>query len=207
MFQQHSTMIVQEYQDQRLPLDVPSGQITGRQIQPMLPSSNCDVHAGNSYTPNTPEYTETDYLLPVALYGISRPRRTARTEGAPVETVCSMLVQILVPFLLAGLGTVFAGLLLEVVQVRKEKDVDTCQKDDENETGCGDIKSDQYPPHDSGIFLFFFFCIAFSWQSWDVFQEITALLILVPALLGMKGNLELTLASRLSTAVSLFLPP
>ena len=39
-------------------------------------------------------------------------------------------------------------------------------------------------------------------QSWDVFQEITEILILVPAVLGMKGNLEMTLASRLSTAVS-----
>lgn len=41
-----------------------------------------------------------------------------------------------------------------------------------------------------------------SWQNWDVFQEVTELLILVPAVLGMKGNLEMTLASRLSTAVS-----
>lgn len=39
-------------------------------------------------------------------------------------------------------------------------------------------------------------------QNWDVFQEVTELLILVPAVLGMKGNLEMTLASRLSTAVS-----
>lgn len=42
----------------------------------------------------------------------------------------------------------------------------------------------------------------FSWQNWDVFQEITEIFILVPAVLGMKGNLEMTLASRLSTAVS-----
>lgn len=42
----------------------------------------------------------------------------------------------------------------------------------------------------------------FPWQSWDVFQEITEIFILVPAVLGMKGNLEMTLASRLSTAVS-----
>ena len=41
-------------------------------------------------------------------------------------------------------------------------------------------------------------------QTWDVFLEITELLILVPAVLGMKGNLEMTLASRLSTAVSIF---
>ncbi|TWW75651.1 Solute carrier family 41 member 2 [Takifugu flavidus] len=147
-------MIVQESQNQRLPVDVAAAQNTGRPIRSTLPSANCDVPAGIC-TPNMPEYTETDYLLPVALYGISRPRRTARTadEGPPAETVCSMLVQILVPFLLAGLGTVFAGLLLEVL------------------------------------------------QTWDVFQEIAALLILVPALLGMKGNLEMTLASRLSTAL------
>uniref|UniRef100_A0A8C4I382 Solute carrier family 41 member n=1 Tax=Dicentrarchus labrax TaxID=13489 RepID=A0A8C4I382_DICLA len=38
--------------------------------------------------------------------------------------------------------------------------------------------------------------------NWDVFQEITEIFILVPAVLGMKGNLEMTLASRLSTAVN-----
>ncbi|KAJ0069351.1 hypothetical protein NL108_004202, partial [Boleophthalmus pectinirostris] len=70
------------------------------------------------------------------------------------ESFCSMVLQILVPFVLAGLGTVSAGMLLEVV------------------------------------------------QTWDVFLEITELLILVPAVLGMKGNLEMTLASRLSTAVN-----
>jgi solute carrier family 41 len=31
------------------------------------------------------------------------------------------------------------------------------------------------------------------------FQEVPQALILVPALLGLKGNLEMTLASRLST--------
>ncbi|KAK7891690.1 hypothetical protein WMY93_023653 [Mugilogobius chulae] len=82
--------------------------------------------------------------------------REIDTDQANVseESVCSMLLQILVPFLLAGLGTVSAGLLLEVV------------------------------------------------QTWNVFLDITELLILVPAVLGMKGNLEMTLASRLSTAVN-----
>lgn len=51
-----------------------------------------------------------------------------------------------------------------------------------------------------------FVCISaffvFLWQSWDVFQDISEIFILVPAVLGMKGNLETTLASRLSTAVS-----
>jgi solute carrier family 41 len=38
----------------------------------------------------------------------------------------------------------------------------------------------------------------------NVFKEITEIYILVPALLGLKGNLEMTLASRLSTQVYLF---
>ncbi|XP_071438883.1 solute carrier family 41 member 1-like isoform X2 [Hetaerina americana] len=40
-------------------------------------------------------------------------------------------------------------------------------------------------------------------QHWSVFDEITEILILVPALLGLKGNLEMTLASRLSTQANL----
>lgn len=42
-------------------------------------------------------------------------------------------------------------------------------------------------------------------QHWDVFKNVTEVFILVPALLGLKGNLEMTLASRLSTAVCNFL--
>lgn len=40
-------------------------------------------------------------------------------------------------------------------------------------------------------------------QHWVVFEEINELFILVPALLGLKGNLEMTLASRLSTQANL----
>ena len=39
-------------------------------------------------------------------------------------------------------------------------------------------------------------------QHWPVFEQINELFILVPALLGLKGNLEMTLASRLSTQVN-----
>ena len=39
-------------------------------------------------------------------------------------------------------------------------------------------------------------------QHWDVYEHINEIFILIPALLGLKGNLEMTLASRLSTAVS-----
>ncbi|UYV79619.1 hypothetical protein LAZ67_18000046 [Cordylochernes scorpioides] len=40
-------------------------------------------------------------------------------------------------------------------------------------------------------------------QHWRVFKEIPQLFILVPPLLGLKGNLEMTLASRLSTQANL----
>lgn len=36
-------------------------------------------------------------------------------------------------------------------------------------------------------------------QHWEVFSKVSEVYILVPALLGLKGNLEMTLASRLST--------
>jgi len=40
-------------------------------------------------------------------------------------------------------------------------------------------------------------------QHWEVYRACPELFILVPALLGLKGNLEMTLASRLSTAANL----
>lgn len=48
----------------------------------------------------------------------------------------------------------------------------------------------------------FCFLLVLILQHWDVFKQVTEVFILVPALLGLKGNLEMTLASRLSTAVS-----
>ncbi|XP_055973201.1 solute carrier family 41 member 2 [Sorex fumeus] len=72
----------------------------------------------------------------------------------PKESSGVMALQILVPFLLAGFGTVSAGMVLDIV------------------------------------------------QHWEVFKKVTEVFILVPALLGLKGNLEMTLASRLSTAVN-----
>lgn len=73
----------------------------------------------------------------------------------PKESSGIMALQILVPFLLAGFGTVSAGMVLDIV------------------------------------------------QHWEVFKNVTEVFILVPALLGLKGNLEMTLASRLSTAVNI----
>lgn len=38
-------------------------------------------------------------------------------------------------------------------------------------------------------------------QHWAVFRAVPELYVLVPSLMGLKGNLEMTMASRLSTAV------
>ncbi|KAK7499903.1 hypothetical protein BaRGS_00008751 [Batillaria attramentaria] len=71
------------------------------------------------------------------------------------ETSLAIMLQVLFPYIIAGFGTVGAGMVLDVVQ---------------------------HSP---------------------VFSNVTELFILVPALLGLKGNLEMTLASRLSTQANL----
>ncbi|XP_074196546.1 solute carrier family 41 member 3 isoform X12 [Rhinolophus sinicus] len=70
------------------------------------------------------------------------------------ETALSIGLQVIVPFMFAGLGLSGAGILLN------------------------------------------------SFQHWPVFMEVKDLLTLVPPLVGLKGNLEMTLASRLSTAAN-----
>ena len=40
-------------------------------------------------------------------------------------------------------------------------------------------------------------------QHWAVFLACPELFVLVPALLGLKGNLEMTLASRLATSANM----
>lgn len=63
------------------------------------------------------------------------------------------ILQATIPFLIAGCGTVCAGLLLDAV------------------------------------------------QRWQLFARIPEMNVIVTPLLGMKGNLEMTLGSRLSTQV------
>uniref|UniRef100_A0AAQ4PG05 Solute carrier family 41 member n=1 Tax=Gasterosteus aculeatus aculeatus TaxID=481459 RepID=A0AAQ4PG05_GASAC len=70
------------------------------------------------------------------------------------ESSVAICLQVLFPYLLAGMGMVMAGMVLDDV------------------------------------------------QHWKVFKVITEVFILVPALVGLKGNLEMTLAARLSTAAN-----
>ncbi|XP_063282343.1 solute carrier family 41 member 3 isoform X1 [Pelobates fuscus] len=82
------------------------------------------------------------------------PEKKAPMKRPGDEAATTIALQVIFPYLLAGLGMVMAGMVLDMV------------------------------------------------QHWDVFKTITEIFILVPALVGLKGNLEMTLASRLSTAAN-----
>lgn len=115
--------IVGESQDDNLPSSVSACNSHQARAGASKHCSNGSVFEVGSGPLFEPE--ETDYLLPVKLYATSRSSGPASAKdtsnsSAPVETVCSLVLQILVPFLLAGLGTVSAGILLELVQVRKK---------------------------------------------------------------------------------------
>lgn len=135
--------------------------------------SEQSFHGNNGHAPSSSSQNYDDY----ANYNYCDERETSETtamlqdedigsdgdedavveanQKLPKESSGVMALQILVPFLLAGFGTVSAGMVLDVV------------------------------------------------QHWEVFKKVTEVFILVPALLGLKGNLEMTLASRLSTAVNI----
>ncbi|XP_063219995.1 solute carrier family 41 member 2-like isoform X2 [Bacillus rossius redtenbacheri] len=89
------------------------------------------------------------------LLNVTQLKTTIPKTPEQKENVWTISVQVFVPFVVAGLGMVGAGLVLDVV------------------------------------------------QHWPVFQVVSEVFILVPALLGLKGNLEMTLASRLSTQANL----
>ncbi|XP_070695511.1 solute carrier family 41 member 1-like [Pempheris klunzingeri] len=82
-------------------------------------------------------------------------RLTRSVHGFLSESSWIIAAQILLPYLVSGLGMVAAGIVMDIV------------------------------------------------QHWEVFKEISEVFILVPALVGLKGNLEMTLASRLSTAANM----
>ncbi|ETN64640.1 solute carrier family 41 [Anopheles darlingi] len=79
----------------------------------------------------------------------------AGTGGLRHEKWWQTTIQIAIPFFIAGIGTIGAGIILGRV------------------------------------------------EHWKVFKHVTELFILVPALLGLKGNLDMCLASRLSTQANL----
>lgn len=74
-------------------------------------------------------------------------------EPEKAETLCVTCVQVFLPFLLAGMGSVAASLLLDHV------------------------------------------------KGWPVYVAYRELFVLIPPLLGLNGNLEMTLVARLSTQI------
>ncbi|KAJ8676023.1 hypothetical protein QAD02_011809, partial [Eretmocerus hayati] len=82
-------------------------------------------------------------------------KKKKRSRLVLEETWYHTLLQISVPFFIAGAGTIGAGLVQAAV------------------------------------------------TDWPVFKEISQIFILVPALLGLKGNLDMCLAARLSTQANL----
>ncbi|KJH46180.1 divalent cation transporter [Dictyocaulus viviparus] len=82
-------------------------------------------------------------------------KKAPLTLSEKTESSTTFFVQTLIPFLFAGVGLIFAGLLLEEA------------------------------------------------ETWLFFTELPDAITLVPTLVGMKGNLEMTLASRLSTLANL----
>ncbi|XP_062871322.1 solute carrier family 41 member 1 [Trichomycterus rosablanca] len=92
-------------------------------------------------------------LVPAPKKVVEEKMKTVQAK-VEEESSVSICAQVLLPYLLAGMGMVMAGMVLDSV------------------------------------------------QHWEVFKVITEVFILVPALVGLKGNLEMTLASRLSTAAN-----
>ncbi|KAI6207154.1 Solute carrier family 41 member 1 [Aphelenchoides besseyi] len=64
--------------------------------------------------------------------------------------------------------------------------------------GSSDLDSAKAQQAEPSLVLFF--------QHWPLFKNVPEMFILVPALLGLKGNLEMTLASRLSTQLLAWVP-
>ncbi|GLD45680.1 solute carrier family 41 member 1-like isoform X1 [Lates japonicus] len=116
------------------------------------PGSSPSAHLGGTLD------GQDDLISPLVLQ--PPPKKPAeerpKVSAAKVEEESSIAIclQVLFPYLLAGMGMVMAGMVLDSV------------------------------------------------QHWKVFKVITEVFILVPALVGLKGNLEMTLAARLSTAAN-----
>lgn len=96
-----------------------------------------------------------DVVLPGS--GSSSERLDVKGEEEPekTESLCVTCVQVFLPFLLAGMGSVAASLLLDHV------------------------------------------------KDWPVYSAYRELFVLIPPLLGLNGNLEMTLVARMSTQVNL----
>ncbi|XP_074196532.1 solute carrier family 41 member 3 isoform X1 [Rhinolophus sinicus] len=122
------------------------------------------------------------------------------------ETALSIGLQVIVPFMFAGLGLSGAGILLNSFQGKKLRGF-SCELTRSPcgvfpETACTLTCQITVPLLLSGLGMMTAGLLMNTIQHWPVFMEVKDLLTLVPPLVGLKGNLEMTLASRLSTAAN-----
>uniref|UniRef100_A0A673CRR0 Solute carrier family 41 member n=1 Tax=Sphaeramia orbicularis TaxID=375764 RepID=A0A673CRR0_9TELE len=117
------------------------------------PAGSPNAHLGGSIDGQDDLTTPPVLPPPPHKKQVERPKVSVAKEEEE-ESSTAICLQVLFPYLLAGMGMVMAGMVLDSV------------------------------------------------QHWEVFKVITEVFILVPALVGLKGNLEMTLAARLSTAAN-----
>ncbi|XP_015041586.2 solute carrier family 41 member 1 isoform X2 [Drosophila pseudoobscura] len=110
---------------------------------------------GGGGGPNGGPLVAADAASIAGINGSSEEKLALNRPGIKQEKWTTILLQVSIPFFLAGIGTIGAGIVLGKV------------------------------------------------EKWYVFKNVSELFILVPALLGLKGNLDMCLASRLSTQVNL----
>ncbi|KAF3860017.1 hypothetical protein F7725_000272 [Dissostichus mawsoni] len=152
-----------------------------------------------------------DLLLPPVAPPPHKKEDKPKVSAAKVEDESSIAIclQVLFPYLLAGMGMVMAGQVLDNVQLelcyqgRKLRGV--TWKLTRSEYGFLPesswlIAAQVIVPYlVSGLGLV---SAGIVMDLIQVFKVITEVFILVPALVGLKGNLEMTLAARLSTAAN-----
>lgn len=153
-------------EDSRYPQS-PDGSIYSERSQAQLirasvPTGNHTRHHGTpaSYSINvgSDNAYKDDFVMEKNASVVSRDSFNDDANSNNIESeenIFGVFLQMLVPFIASGLGTVAAGLLLQAV------------------------------------------------LEWENFKIISELVTLVPVLLGLKGNLEMTLTARLCTAANM----
>nr|CAD7570568.1 unnamed protein product [Timema californicum] len=142
-----------------------------------------------------------DVVNKFTIPGSNGPQSIAHPQPAQ-ETHCSIGSQVVVPFFIAGMGMVCAGIFFDHVQVELVE-VNPHLRGGRVENHLGKTTPSS-PDRDSNLNLPVLSSRALhDKRKWKVFINVPEIIILVPALLGLKGNLEMTLASRLSTEANL----
>ncbi|XP_069793558.1 solute carrier family 41 member 1 isoform X8 [Narcine bancroftii] len=114
--------------------------------------------------------------------GSTAQDRSEWKQEEVAETSWKICAQVLPPYLLAGLGMVLAGFVLNIIQHYLCPSV--------GHGTDGDCGGGHVAVRLQAV------------EHWPVFKALSEIFILAPALVGLKGNLEMTLASRLSTAAN-----